>query len=483
MDSSLRDSLLFSPTMVNQTTSAVRTQSTPIFTPLTTISKPTPTKTPAVMESSRKVLDILSLMSPPELPPFETFSQSALSATPSIMRPSSASPSDERRTGPDPPLSPPISPLAKSTNSIDPVPALREGPQHDPILYPVVADVSPTPSHQPLFKAPPDDASPPVAVPAVAAEAKRSVDQHVASRPAYLFQVTSPPEPEEYELALYFKSSVMQSYTQNPSAWLRKERAILMADKRASIKAAEARAKFQPILPAKTRRPAPMRVTKPKPLLPTYKPIATAAARSSYSYSSSPSGPIAAARHQQRLPPQSGPLPKMGAEAAAPPRQRRESAAALLRRRLASMSPEPRGGRGHVGAASGKAMGQNREDKDFASLPDYCPPLTSLPPNRPNCLKVDWKGNALDLSNDPHVHWLHPDEQLLAAALRLDCATYLTSKRRIFMRRLECARIGKEFRKTDAQQACKIDVNKASKLWTAYDRVHWLDMVWMHKFL
>ncbi|KLU90617.1 hypothetical protein MAPG_10469 [Magnaporthiopsis poae ATCC 64411] len=198
MDSSLRDSLLFSPTMINQTTSAVRTQSTPVFTPLTTT---TPTKTPAVMES-RKVLDILSLMSPPELPPFETFSQSALSATPTVMRPESASQSDERRTGPDPPLSPPISPLAKSTNTIDPAP--RESPQHDPILYPVVAEVSPTPSHQPLFKAA-DDASP-VAAPVVA-EAKRSVDQHVASRPAYLFKVTSPPEREEYELALYFKSS------------------------------------------------------------------------------------------------------------------------------------------------------------------------------------------------------------------------------------------------------------------------------------
>jgi len=34
-------------------------------------------------------------------------------------------------------------------------------------------------------------------------------------------------------------------------------------------------------------------------------------------------------------------------------------------------------------------------------------------------------------------------------------------------------RIGKEFRKTDAQQACKIDVNKASKLWTAFDKVGW----------
>ncbi|EJT79760.1 hypothetical protein GGTG_04844 [Gaeumannomyces tritici R3-111a-1] len=415
--------------MVHQTTSAVRTlYKPPVFTsPATT--KPTSAKIP-VMETSREALKIVSLMSPPELPPFETFSQSALSATPTIMRPSS----DERRTGPDPPLSPPISPFAKSTNCIDPTPASREGSQHDPILYPGAADISPTPSHQPLFKAPGGTSSP-VPVPAVAvpiaaaapavAEDKRSVDQHLASRPSYLFKVTTPPKRDEYELALYFKSSVMQSYTQNPSGWLRKERAILMEDKRASMKAAEAKAKFQPILPAKTRRPSAMRVSKPKPLLPIYKPLITAA-----------SSPGAA-----------------GAGTTA------------------------------AGGGGGKPVGPNREDKAFEMLPDFCPPLGSLPANRPNCLKVDWKGNALDLTNDPHAHRLHPDERLLAAGLRLDCATYLTSKRRIFMRRLECARIGKEFRKTDAQQACKIDVNKASKLWTAYERVRWLDVEWMKPYI
>lgn len=116
------------------------------------------------------------------------------------------------------------------------------------------------------------------------------------------------------------------------------------------------------------------------------------------------------------------------------------------------------------------------------ALPDYCPPLTTLP-ERTNNLKVDWKGNALDLSRDPYLHLLHRDEIGLAASLRLDCATYLTSKRRIFIRRLECARIGKEFRKTDAQQACKIDVNKASKLWTAYEKVGWLRIEHMRQFI
>ncbi|KAE8454405.1 hypothetical protein EG329_000027 [Mollisiaceae sp. DMI_Dod_QoI] len=141
--------------------------------------------------------------------------------------------------------------------------------------------------------------------------------------------------------------------------------------------------------------------------------------------------------------------------------------------------PKPAQPRGAT-PESGKRVA--REDKDFSSLPDFCPPLSSLP-NKPNSLKVDWKGAPIDLKYDPHAHLLHPDEIALAANLRLDCATYLTSKRRIFIKRIEAFRIGKEFRKTDAQQACKIDVNKASKLWQAFDKVGWLQPKWIQKHL
>ncbi|KAF5617788.1 hypothetical protein F52700_12475 [Fusarium sp. NRRL 52700] len=111
-------------------------------------------------------------------------------------------------------------------------------------------------------------------------------------------------------------------------------------------------------------------------------------------------------------------------------------------------------------------------DKDFASLQDFCPPPSVVPAQK-NWFKVDWKGQPLDNSNDPHRHLLSPDEITLASNLRLDCATYLASKRRIFIGRLFNYRRGKGFRKTDAQQACKIDVNKASKLWTAFDNAKW----------
>ena len=123
-----------------------------------------------------------------------------------------------------------------------------------------------------------------------------------------------------------------------------------------------------------------------------------------------------------------------------------------------------------------------REDKEFDLLTDYSPPTSSLP-DKYNSLKVDWRGAPIDLDLDPQRHLLHRDELLLAANLRLDCATYLTSKRRIFKARIEAFKIKKEFRKTDAQQACKIDVNKASKLWQAYEKVGWLHPKWIERYL
>jgi hypothetical protein len=121
----------------------------------------------------------------------------------------------------------------------------------------------------------------------------------------------------------------------------------------------------------------------------------------------------------------------------------------------------------------------SRDDVDFEKIPDYSPPISTLP-NNSKALNADWKGQKLDLSSDPNRHLLHDAEINLAATLRLTCAMYLCSKRRIFEARIHTLRIGKEFRKTDAQQACKIDVNKASKLWTAFDKVGWFDAKYFH---
>ena len=135
-------------------------------------------------------------------------------------------------------------------------------------------------------------------------------------------------------------------------------------------------------------------------------------------------------------------------------------------------------------ATPDRMPGTKREDVDYNSLPDYAPPTDTLPQGNPKILKADWaSNNVLNLSNDPDRHMLHEAELNLAGTLRLSCATYLCSKRRIFEARLNALRIGKEFRKTDAQQACKIDVNKASKLWTAYDKVGWFGKGYFLQYL
>ena len=69
----------------------------------------------------------------------------------------------------------------------------------------------------------------------------------------------------------------------------------------------------------------------------------------------------------------------------------------------------------------------------------------------------------------------HPAEILLASILRLPVAVYLDSKRRLFYEKVSRLRQGKGFRRTDAQKACRIDVNKASRLFAAFEKVGWLN--------
>ncbi|KAG7789080.1 hypothetical protein KL910_002778 [Ogataea haglerorum] len=111
---------------------------------------------------------------------------------------------------------------------------------------------------------------------------------------------------------------------------------------------------------------------------------------------------------------------------------------------------------------------------DYKAIPDYSPPLSTLP-NNSRCLKTEWKGQAMDLSEDPLVGELHPAEVQLASTLRLPPNVYLDSKRRIFFEKVKRLRANLPFRRTDAQKACKIDVNKASRLYAAFEKIGWLD--------
>lgn len=275
---------------------------------------------------------------------------------------------------------------------------------------------------------------------------EKVMDEHIAARPSGLFRAVSPPHREDYSLVLYFRSNCLKMFTQDPQAYLRRERELLRSDRKSTIEVARTQVRLPPILPAARSQVMGVHnrvIQVSQPQIPrgfvsrVQKPKATpkAKAQNPRSFRTTPTP----TRHTIRV----------------------------------HTSPEP---------PRIRTVAPSREDKDFASLEDLSPPLNTLP-LRANSLKVDWKGNALDLRNDPHRHLLHPDELTLASSLRLDCATYLTSKRRIFISRLECAKRGKEFRKTDAQQACKIDVNKASKLWQAFDKVGWLDLKWVQGYL
>lgn len=381
-------------------------------------SQAIPTPSPAPMEP-KKACDISNLMSPPELLPYDSFSATSM---PPVAKQAGGV---EIRPGPNAPLSPPVSPFTKASHSIGPLDSVQPD-NKDVILYPL-AESSMSPPAAPLFNALESIET---------ADTDRLVDEHIASRPASLFREVQPPRREEYKLALYFRSDVLSKFNQNPRGWLSQERELLRADRKHTSFGRTIQ-KLPTILPAS--RPMVQRFQMAKPVSPN------------------------------RVQKVKSPKIKIRAQNPRPLRATPASGRDSIR---VSLTPEPRT----------RIVAPNREDKDFLSLPDYCPPLESLPA-KANSLKVDWKGNALDLSKDPCAHLLHPDELHLAAGLRLDCATYLTSKRRIFVRRLECAKMPKEFRKTDAQQACKIDVNKASKLWTAYDKVGWLDLKWVRPFM
>lgn len=231
-------------------------------------------------------------------------------------------------------------------------------------------------------------------------------------------RLESKPTREDYELAISFRSTVFDMAVKNPRQWWAQERRFDQHYERPS--GVHKRPALKKLAPAPSSRPR-----QPKVALP-------------------------------RLPPRTPRAPKAKRT---PPTQIYDS----FDLTPVATSPKP------------ARPATNRDDTDYDAIPDYSPPLDTLPKGNNKILKAEWKGQALDLSKDADRHLLHEAELHLAATLRLSCATYLCSKRRVFQARIEALKIGKEFRKTDAQQACKIDVNKASKLWQSYDRVGWFN--------
>lgn len=379
---------------------------------------------------------IASLMSPPEAPSHDSFSP-ALKATepprslspscrlpPIATLPTSNSPS--MRVLPSPPVSPPDLLMKSEGVEMEREDRRARPPLRDPILYPAGPVEAVIPPSQPLF--------PPAPAIALTDEAANTaVSNYMSTHKAATNNEVDQPTREEYLLTLSFWSTLGRAYNRNPGAYMKRTRdetedhywkakriCAKPGDKATSIKIAPAPAPV-PAKPAK-------RAIKAAPAVPrvrrTPKPAAVVKVRAS---------------------------PTKGRSA----------------------TPDVR------------LPGTKRpEDTDFRALPNYAPPTSTLPAGNPKSLKADWPSpNVLNLANDPDRERLHEAELNLAATLRLSCATYLCSKLRIFAARVHALRIGKEFRKTDAQQACKIDVNKASKLWTAYDKVGWFDPGYFQQYL
>lgn len=130
-----------------------------------------------------------------------------------------------------------------------------------------------------------------------------------------------------------------------------------------------------------------------------------------------------------------------------------------------------------------KPVTTTRKDIHFSTVEDVTP-LVELLPDNPRCLHVDWSGAPLDISNDPDRHLLHKAEQHLASTLKLSCGQYLTQKRLIFLERVTRLRAGNQvFSRTHAQQVCHIDVNKASRLFAAFEKVGWLSPQALKQYL
>lgn len=308
--------------------------------------------------------------------------------------------------------SPPISPMERPRKEeVD----SQENGVKDPPMFPRTQSGLSN-SHVPLF---PESA--------MEVDSQSTIAEHVGRKSPEV--AIDRPSEAEYELILdtlgqmKFRPCVYQAYSQNPIEWRDRERRL--------------EDYYKTCGPPKNAPAAPKRKSRAT----AYLPIAPY-----------PEGGV-----RKRIPTQ-----KIRPQPRRTPQQK-------VVHHFDSLSPIPAGLPSPMKAP--KTI-TSRDDVNYAALEDCCPPTDGIT-NR--SLKADWKGQMLDLSTDPDRDLLHEAEVHLASTLRLTCATYLCSKRRIFLEKRKSFLAGQDFRKTNAQQACKIDVNKASKLWTAFDKAGWFD--------
>lgn len=138
-------------------------------------------------------------------------------------------------------------------------------------------------------------------------------------------------------------------------------------------------------------------------------------------------------------------------------------------------------------SASPRISKGQRSDADFeeallaTSNQIFYPSSDNLNNLSPNAMKVEWKGNRKAYSQAEFTRFrslrnvkIHAKEVELAGTLHMvHLAQYEESKRLIFEFWYRKRLNGEKFTKTHAQQVARIDVNKASALWTAFDKVGW----------
>ncbi|CEG70843.1 hypothetical protein RMATCC62417_06665 [Rhizopus microsporus] len=119
-------------------------------------------------------------------------------------------------------------------------------------------------------------------------------------------------------------------------------------------------------------------------------------------------------------------------------------------------------------------------DSDIATIfkgkEDWIPKVDALE-NRAG-IRVAWKGSPLKIQSMPYFEKLHPGEVPIASGLRLTPEQYLRCKYALILAAHKASQNNSLFRRSEAQKACCIDVNKASVLWKVFGKLGWLGSKW-----
>lgn len=119
-------------------------------------------------------------------------------------------------------------------------------------------------------------------------------------------------------------------------------------------------------------------------------------------------------------------------------------------------------------------------ESPMGSIPNFEPSFSGIPKRqferaikKTGCVPNLW--NSKDFRDIELVHGIDSREALIMKAFNLTPLQYADTKRRLFAEKARKTKLSIAFKKTDAQKACRIDVNKASKLHEVFESLGLLD--------